>query len=124
MLAYRPPRDAKDEYLRISESKTIESMYRFCRVVVGKFRSDYLRGPNEKKRYIMAQNESWGFSKILGSISCTASHGRIFHFLGKVCTKGITDIVVWYLKLWQIMTYKFSTLFFCMTGYHNDINMR
>jgi hypothetical protein len=57
MLAYGAPRDAKDEYLRMSESTTTEFMYRFCRVVVGKFGSDYLRGPNEK-RYIMAQNES------------------------------------------------------------------
>jgi hypothetical protein len=73
----------------------------------------------------MAQNESWGFSKILGSISCTASHGRIFHFLGKVCTKGITDIVVWYLKLWQTMTSEFGMLFLDgeFSQSHNDINV-
>jgi hypothetical protein len=41
------PGDSKDEYKRMSECITIDSMYIFCRAVVGKFGLDYLRGPNE-----------------------------------------------------------------------------
>jgi hypothetical protein len=37
MLAYRAPADTHDDYLRMSESTTIECMYKFCRAVVGKF---------------------------------------------------------------------------------------
>lgn len=35
LLAYGAPGDSKDEYPHMSESTTIECMYRFCRVVVG-----------------------------------------------------------------------------------------
>ena len=37
MLAYGVPADAVDEYLRMSESTIITSMYMFCRAVVDAF---------------------------------------------------------------------------------------
>jgi hypothetical protein len=47
-----------------------------------------------KKRYIMASNESGDFLRYSESSVAPTSHGRIFHFFGKVCTKGIMDNAV------------------------------
>ncbi|KAK2640284.1 hypothetical protein Ddye_028079 [Dipteronia dyeriana] len=38
--------DATDEYIKIGESITIESLKRFCRAVVEEFVGKYLRSPN------------------------------------------------------------------------------
>ncbi|KAK2653570.1 hypothetical protein Ddye_013426 [Dipteronia dyeriana] len=46
MLAYGQPTDATDEYIKIGESTTIESLNRFCRVAVEVFAQQYLRSPN------------------------------------------------------------------------------
>ncbi|KAL5865830.1 hypothetical protein ACOSQ3_003344 [Xanthoceras sorbifolium] len=46
MLAYGVPADSTDEYIKIGESTTIESMKRFCRAVVEVFGKRYLRSPN------------------------------------------------------------------------------
>ena len=46
MLAYGLPADATDEYIKIGESTTIESLKRFYRVVVEEFKYEYLRSPN------------------------------------------------------------------------------
>jgi hypothetical protein len=71
MIAYGTPGDVKDEYLRIGDSTAIESMYTYCKAVVAVFRSHYLRAPNEEETArIMAQNESSGFPKMLGSVDC------------------------------------------------------
>ncbi|KAK4734123.1 hypothetical protein R3W88_008384 [Solanum pinnatisectum] len=45
MLAYGLPADATDEYVKIGESTTIESMKRFCRAIVEVFGERYLRSP-------------------------------------------------------------------------------
>ncbi|KAK2658630.1 hypothetical protein Ddye_005163 [Dipteronia dyeriana] len=48
-LFYVPPRcpaNTTDKYIKIEESTTIESLKRFCRAVVEKFASEYLRSPN------------------------------------------------------------------------------
>ncbi|KAK2656112.1 hypothetical protein Ddye_009164 [Dipteronia dyeriana] len=39
-------RHATDEYIKIGESTTIESLKRFCRAVVEEFTDEYLRSPN------------------------------------------------------------------------------
>ena len=71
LLAYGAPGDSKDEYLCMSESTTIESMYRFFKAVVGVFGKYYLRGPNAAEtEWIMAQNATRGFPGMLGSIDC------------------------------------------------------
>ncbi|KAK2637906.1 hypothetical protein Ddye_025701 [Dipteronia dyeriana] len=46
MLAYGFPADASDEYIKIGESTTIESLKRICRAVVEEFTGEYLRSPN------------------------------------------------------------------------------
>ena len=46
MLAYGVPVDSINEYIKIGESTTIESMKRFCRAVVEVFGENYLRAPN------------------------------------------------------------------------------
>ncbi|XP_042454976.1 uncharacterized protein LOC122039026 [Zingiber officinale] len=46
ILAYGVPTDATDEYIKIGESTAIESVKRFCRVVVEVFGGQYLRSPN------------------------------------------------------------------------------
>ena len=37
MLAYRVPDDLIDEYVRMSESTCLDSMYKFCKVVTAVF---------------------------------------------------------------------------------------
>ena len=46
MLAYGVPGDLIDEYVRMSESTCLASLYRFCKVVVVVFGPEYLRKPN------------------------------------------------------------------------------
>ena len=45
MLAYGLPADATDEYVKIDESTTIESMKGFCRAIVEIFLEQYIRSP-------------------------------------------------------------------------------
>ena len=45
MLVYGLPVDATDEYVKIGESTTIESIKRFCRAIVEIFSEQYLRPP-------------------------------------------------------------------------------
>ena len=45
MLAYGVPGDLIDEYVRMSESTCLESLYKFCKAVIVVFGPEYLRGP-------------------------------------------------------------------------------
>ncbi|XP_010431602.1 PREDICTED: uncharacterized protein LOC104715936 [Camelina sativa] len=71
MLAYDLPADAIDEYIKIGESTTIESMKKFCRAVVEIFSKEYLRSPtpNDISRLLYI-GEKRGFSGMLGSLDC------------------------------------------------------
>ena len=46
ILAYGTPTDSVDEYIRIGESTTIESLRRFVKVVIAMFGDHYLRSLN------------------------------------------------------------------------------
>jgi hypothetical protein len=46
MLAYGVVYDLVDEYMRMRESTSIDSMYKFCRAVIEVFGSVYSREPN------------------------------------------------------------------------------
>jgi hypothetical protein len=46
MLAYRVAGDLIDECLWMSETTCLQSMYRFCKVVIAVFNEVYLREPN------------------------------------------------------------------------------
>ena len=45
VIAYGVPADYADEYLRIGEDSTIESVRRFAKVIIRVFAPEYLRAP-------------------------------------------------------------------------------
>jgi hypothetical protein len=50
VLAYRITTNYADEYIRIGEDTIIESVRRFCKVMIPIFRPTCLRASNEKTR--------------------------------------------------------------------------
>ena len=71
MLAYGVPTDATNEYVKIRESTTIESLKKFCRTVVEIFSHQYLRRPNNNDIARLLQiGQERGFLKMLGSLDC------------------------------------------------------
>lgn len=124
MLAYGIPGDLVDEYVRMSESTCLLSMYSFCKAVMAVFGPEYLREPTAADtERLLAINADRGFPGMLGSIDC-------MHWKWKNCpfawqgrykghVKGATVILeaVASQDLW-IWHY-----FFGMPGSHNDINV-
>jgi hypothetical protein len=71
MLAYGVAGDLIDEYLRMSESTCLESMYKFGRAVIATFGTVYLREPTvEDTARLLSINEERGFPRMIGSINC------------------------------------------------------
>ena len=71
MLTYGVPADVADEYVRIGESTTIESLRRFVNAVIELFEHEYLRSPNENDTArLLTIGEERGFPGMLGSIDC------------------------------------------------------
>ncbi|XP_042449170.1 uncharacterized protein LOC122034109 [Zingiber officinale] len=71
ILSYGVPADAIDEYIKIGESTAIESVKRFCRVVVEVFGDQYLRSPNANDVVrLLHIGEQHGFPRMLGSLDC------------------------------------------------------
>ena len=82
MIAYGVPTDYADEYLRIGEDTTIESVRRFAKVIIRVFGPEYLWAPNEDDRKkLMASSERRGWPGMLGSIDC-------MHWNWKNCPKA------------------------------------
>ena len=48
VLAYGIPADYTDEYLRIGEDTTTESVHRFAKLIIRLYGEKYLRAPNEE----------------------------------------------------------------------------
>ncbi|XP_073353645.1 uncharacterized protein [Aegilops tauschii subsp. strangulata] len=71
MLAYGVPGDLIDQYVRMSESTCLDSMYKFCKAVIVVFSPGYLREPTaQDTARLLAMNASKGFPGMLGSIDC------------------------------------------------------
>jgi hypothetical protein len=71
MLAYGVAGDLIEEYLRMSESTCLESMYKFCRTVIEVFSTVYLREPTvEDTARLLSINDERGFPGMIGSIDC------------------------------------------------------
>jgi hypothetical protein len=71
MVAYGVASDLIDEYLRMSKSTRLESMYNFCRAVIALFDTIYLREPTvEDTSRLMSINEERGFPSMIGCIDC------------------------------------------------------
>ncbi|KAM6574457.1 uncharacterized protein LOC115696361 [Cannabis sativa] len=65
------PADATDEYIKIGESTTLESLKRFCCAVVEVFGAHYLRSPNAHDvARLLHIGERRGFPGMLGSLDC------------------------------------------------------
>jgi hypothetical protein len=62
MITYGVDGDLLDEYLRMSETSCLESMYKFCRVVIVVFVNLYLREPTVANiSRMFSINEARGF---------------------------------------------------------------
>ncbi|KAL9432461.1 hypothetical protein AB3S75_027487 [Citrus x aurantiifolia] len=71
MLAYDMLANAIDEYIKIGESTTIESLKRFCCAIVEVFAEQYLRSPNANEVAILLHvGKERGFLGMLGSLNC------------------------------------------------------
>ncbi|XP_071683278.1 uncharacterized protein [Lolium perenne] len=58
---YSIPADYADEYLRMGEDTTLESVRLFCKVIMRVYGLIYLRAPNdEDTARLIAENEQWG----------------------------------------------------------------
>jgi hypothetical protein len=78
MLTYGVPADATNEYVRIGESTTIESLRRFVAAVVDLFEDEYLRYPNEADTTrLLALGEQNVFPSMLGPSIVCIECGRI-----------------------------------------------
>lgn len=75
MLAYDVPVDVTCEYINIEESTTIESLKRFCRVIVKILGKQYLRSPKTHEiNSLLRIGTDCDFPGMLGSLDCM--HGK------------------------------------------------
>ena len=71
MLAYEIPGDLVDEYVRMSESTCLLSLYSFCTAVVEVSGPEYLREPNvADTERLLVINVERGFPSMFGGIDC------------------------------------------------------
>ncbi|CAH9105097.1 unnamed protein product [Cuscuta epithymum] len=124
MLAYGVPADATDEYVKIGESTTIESMKRFCQSIVQIYGGQYLRRPNDNDiARLLDIGKQRGFPGMLGSLDCmhwkwkncpTAWAGQYSGRSGSptIILEAVADYDLW---IWHA--------YFGMPGSNNDINV-
>jgi hypothetical protein len=124
VIAYGVAADATDDYVRIGDSTTLESLRRFVIAVVQVFGHEYMRLPNEQDTArLLAISESRGFSGMLGFIDClhwtwkncpVSWHGmyRAYKKEPTIILEAVASKDLW---IWHA--------FFGMPGSHNDINV-
>ncbi|KAK3183819.1 hypothetical protein Dsin_031105 [Dipteronia sinensis] len=124
MLAYGCPADATDEYIKIGESTTIESLKIFCRAVVEEFAGEYLKSPNATDvARLLRIGKDRGFPRMLGSLDCmhwkwkncsTAWAGQYAGRSGSssIILEAVADYDLW---IWHA--------YFGLPGTNNDINV-
>jgi hypothetical protein len=124
MLSYGVAANATNEYVRIAESTTIESLRRFVTAVVEIFGGEYLIEPNEVDTTgLLAIGERKGFPDNLGSVDCMHWSWKNFpsSYQGMftenvheptIILEAVVDKDLW---IWHA--------FFGMPGSHNDINI-
>ncbi|KAK2641887.1 hypothetical protein Ddye_023650, partial [Dipteronia dyeriana] len=77
MLVYGCPTDILDEYAQIGERTVIESLRRFCDVVIGVIEEIFLRKPNKYDiARFLQEGEDRGFPGMHGSIDCMHWHWK------------------------------------------------
>ncbi|XP_028068692.1 uncharacterized protein LOC114271264 [Camellia sinensis] len=82
ILSYGVAADAVDDYIRIGESTTIQSLQQFCNSVIEIFGEEYLRSPTPTDiARLLAIGEVRGFPGMLGSLDC-------MHWEWKNCPKA------------------------------------
>jgi hypothetical protein len=70
-MTYHIPADYTDEYLRIGEDTTMESVRRFAHMIIKLFGPTYLRAPKaDDIKRLMEINEKRGWPRMLGSLDC------------------------------------------------------
>jgi hypothetical protein len=66
MLSYGIASDLVDKYMRMSELTCVESMHKFCRVIIEVFGEVYLREPTmENTQRLLSINKKRGFPHML-----------------------------------------------------------
>ncbi|XP_022031304.1 uncharacterized protein LOC110932262 [Helianthus annuus] len=75
-LAYDTSSNMYDEYLKMSDRTSRESLYKFCKGVVRLYNKRYLRKPikNDIIKLYHAHESRHVFPRMLGSIDCTHWH--------------------------------------------------
>jgi hypothetical protein len=90
MLAYGVIGDLVNEYMCMSESTYLESMYRFCKAVVQVFAGEYLREQNATNivRLLSTMSQEAFLVCLVASTACTMN-GRNDHLHGKGSTSAM-----------------------------------
>ncbi|KAI7950916.1 hypothetical protein MJO29_009590 [Puccinia striiformis f. sp. tritici] len=124
MLAYGGAADANDEFLRLAESTSLESLSKFCTAIIEIHGEEYLQSPTtEDVKRILSINEKRGFPGMLGSLDCmhwgwkNCPAARKGQYQGKEKKATIILEAVVSQDLW------FWHFFFGIPGSHNDINV-
>ncbi|XP_010495913.1 PREDICTED: putative nuclease HARBI1 [Camelina sativa] len=124
MMAYGRAADAFDEYLRISETTTMQCLVNFVEGVINLFGDEYLRRPTpEDLQRLLDIGELRGFPGMIGSIDCmhwewkncpTAWKGQYTRGSGKptIVLEAVASHDLW---IWHA--------FFGLPGTLNDINV-
>jgi hypothetical protein len=124
MLTYGVPADATDEYVRIGESTSIQSLKKIVKAVIEIFGDEYLREPNENDiAKLFAIGKERGFPGMLGSLDC-------MHWEWKNCPSAYQGMYSGYKHKPTIILEAVASkdlyiwhAFFGLPGSLNDINV-